>query len=113
MGTAIPIQIPQPPSTLPFTALPSSSSEINLTPVDISDNAIMSSSRVSSPTSISNLLDMALGTDSDNIILDNGVQENKDGIPSFAGWKFENFLITYYYYLSSGMFSRFAVRQYT
>lgn len=85
MGTTIPIQIEQPTSTLPFTPLPSSSTEMVLTPVDISDNAIMSSSRVSSPTSISNLLDMALGTDSDNIILDNPVQENKDSIPSFAG----------------------------
>lgn len=55
--------------------------------VDMSDNAVMSSSRVGSPTSISNLLEMALGAQSSNSnILGRDTGEMKDsGIPSFVG----------------------------
>lgn len=49
-------------------------------PIDVTDNAVMSSSRVGSPTSISNLLEMALGPQQIN----DGNKETGE-IPSFAG----------------------------
>lgn len=53
--------------------------------IDITDNAI-TPSRVGSPTSISNLLELALNPQNDNL-LDNRNLEHKDdtGIPSFVG----------------------------
>lgn len=51
-------------------------------PLDVTDNAVMSSSRVCSPTSISNLIEMALGPQNEQ-----QSDGNKDGAetPSFAG----------------------------
>lgn len=55
--------------------------------IDITDNAVMPASRVGSPTSISNLLDMALASQTDN-----GLNKDMD-IQSFAGMRFQ--LIVY------------------
>lgn len=61
--------------------------EIKIQGVGEGDNAI-TPSRVSSPTSISNLLEMALTShDNNDIVLSNVISENKDdaNITSFAG----------------------------
>lgn len=52
-------------------------------PVDVTDNAVMSSSRVSSPTNISNLLDIALGEQNQTQQIVNNKHDS--GIPSFVG----------------------------
>lgn len=53
-------------------------------PIDVTDNAVMSSSRVSSPTSISNLLEMALGPQTDQSTITDVNKETAE-VPSFAG----------------------------
>lgn len=68
-----------------FSTVEAPSTSVGLpVPIDVTDNAVMSSSRVSSPTSISNLLEMALGSQSDQ---QNSVDVIKGAteIASFAG----------------------------
>lgn len=64
-------------------------------PLDVTDNAVMSTSRVGSPTSISNLLEMALGPQPDQ----QTIIPNKDSteIPSFAGESPERSSLKVYY----------------
>lgn len=64
-------------------AEPSTSMGI-VVPIDVTDNAVMPNSRVSSPTSISNLLEMALGSQSDPQTITD-INKVTAEIPSFAG----------------------------
>lgn len=71
--------------TTVFSTVEAPSTSMGLpVPVDVTDNAVMSSSRVSSPTSISNLLEMALGPQNDQ---QNSGDVNKGTaeMASFAG----------------------------